>query len=117
MLRTQIHLRLMAMGSTPPIRCEIRAELLPATEKGLQVLANTAAVRAELRRAGGLNPVARLIDSERCLEVTYEVEASDAEEVAQRAEEVIRDTAAAFWGDSITWRINDIGIAPPWKFP
>jgi hypothetical protein len=73
----------MAMGSTPPIRCEIRAELLPATEKGLQVLANTAAVRAELRRAGGLNPVARLIDSERCLEVTYEVEASDAEEVAQ----------------------------------
>ena len=107
----------MVMGSTPPIRCEIRAELLPATEKGLQVLANTAAVRAELRRAGGLNPVARLIDSERCLEVTYEVEASDAEEVAQRAEEVIRDTAAAFWGDSITWRINDIGIAPPWKFP
>jgi hypothetical protein len=115
LLLRRIDLRLMAMGSTPPIRCEIRAELLPATEKGLQTLANTAAVRAEVRRAGGLKPVVRLIDSERCLEVTYEVEANDAEKVAQRAKEVIRDTAAAFWGDAITWRINGIGIAPPWK--
>ena len=105
------------MGSSPPIRCEIRAELLPATEKGLEILADTAAVRAEVRRAGGLNPVARLIYGEVCVAVTYEVEADDAQTVAQRAKDVIRNTAAAFWGDAITWRISSIGIAPPWVLP
>jgi hypothetical protein len=112
MLR-QIGLKLREMETKPPLRCEIRAELLPATEEGIAILADTKAVRAEIRRAGGLNPIAKVIRYEGYAEITYEVEDKDAETVAQRAKDIARDTAAAFWGDAITWRIFGIGIAPP----
>jgi hypothetical protein len=52
-----------------------------------------------------LNPIARVIWGESHVFVTYEVEGEDAQSVVQRAEEVIRATASAFWGDAITWRI------------